>query len=170
MKTQNPDRLVLQWQPLSSASQSSTLKKMIALSALMTMLMTSLQPIASWQKVQRYRMMLPPLIQVTVNLMIIKNPVTVNLLSLPLNNKTALEKLQKLLEKSDDLLNEEMNLNKILADDMKIFSLDLIFFRIVMIHSSLIMRSFPMNFFKGSLILRSSGCLMMIFVWKMIHY
>ena len=38
-------------------------------------------------KGSRYRMMLPPLIQVTVNLMIIKNRVIVNLLSLLLNNK-----------------------------------------------------------------------------------
>ena len=85
----------------------------------MTMLMTSLQPIASWEKVHRYRMMLPHLIQVTVNLMIIKKPSYSKLATIATKQQTALEKLQNLLDRSHDLLNDEMNLTQILTEDVK---------------------------------------------------
>ena len=48
-----------------------------------------------------------------------KKPSYSKLAIIATKQQTALEKLQKLLDKSDDLLNDEMNLNQILADDMK---------------------------------------------------
>ena len=70
--------------------------------------------------------------------------------------QNAMEKIQKLLDKSDDLLDEEMDRSQTLSEDhQKSSSLSMMNFKVVMMPSQLIMRSFPMNFFKGSKILRS---------------
>ena len=66
---------------LSLASPSSTLKKLTPPTSLMKIMMTTLPPIASWKKVQRYSNT-PPLNLVKMNLMRISSPATLNLLRL----------------------------------------------------------------------------------------
>ena len=67
----------------------------------------------------------------------------------------AMEHIQKLLDKSDDLLDAEMTRSQSLIEDIKIFMLSMRNSKVVMKRSQQLMKSFPMIIFKGSKILRN---------------
>ena len=67
----------------------------------------------------------------------------------------AMEHIQKLLDRSDDLLGAEMTRSESLIEDINIFTLSIRNLKIVLILSQRLMKSFPMIIFKGSRILRN---------------
>ena len=67
----------------------------------------------------------------------------------------AMEHIQKLLDKSDDLLDAEMTPSQSLIEDIKIFTLSMRNLKVVMKRSQQFMKSFPMIIFKGSKNLRN---------------
>ena len=78
-----------------------------------------------------------------------------SLLLLPLNNKKALEKVQNMLAKSDDMLGEEMDQSQTLTDNLQ--RLQTKFYNLQSHHTLyyLITRSFLTDIFKESKILSS---------------
>ena len=82
-------------------------------------------------------------------------PSYVKLASLATKQQRALEKVQYMLNKSDDMLGEEMDQSKLWLKVFRDFILSMTPFKIIITLSYLIMRSFLMNFFKESKILRS---------------
>ena len=77
------------------------------------------------------------------------------LAKIAVKQQKAFEKVQNMLDKSDDMLGEEMDRTKTLAEIFRDFSPSLTIFRVIITLSYLVMRSFLMNFFKESQILRS---------------
>ena len=67
----------------------------------------------------------------------------------------AMEHIQKLLDKSDDLLDAEMTRSQSLVEDIKIFMLNMRNLKVVMKRSQQLMKSSPMIIFKGRKILRN---------------
>ena len=67
----------------------------------------------------------------------------------------AMENIQKLLDRSDDLLGAEMTRSESLIEDIKIFMLSMRNLKVVMKLSQQLMKSFPMIIFKGSKIFRN---------------
>ena len=82
-----------------------------------------------------------------MTLIVVPNPATKHLLKL--------EHIQKLLDKSDDLLDAEMTRSQSLIEDIKIFMLSMRNLKVVMKRSQQFMKSFPMIIFKGSKNLRN---------------
>ena len=82
----------------------------------------------------------------------------------------AMEHIQKLLDKSDDLLDAEMTQSQSLIEDIKIFMLSTKSLKVVMSHSQQPMKSFRMIIFRGSKNLRSWERLMKIFKRKTSHF
>ena len=62
----------------------------------------------------------------------------------------AMEQTQKLLDKSDDLLDAEMTRSQSLIEDIKIFMLSMRNLKVDMKRSQQLMKSFPTIIFKGS--------------------
>ena len=77
-------------------------------------------------------------------------PSYVKLASLATKQQRALEKVQYMLNKSDDMLGEEMDQSKALAESLQDFIPSLTPFKINIMLSCLIMRSFLLNVFKES--------------------
>mgnify|MGYP005835981069 CR=1 FL=1 len=67
--------------------------------------------------------------------------------------QNAMEKIQKSLDKSDDMLDEEMDRSQVLYED--VLSQIMMNLKVIMWPSQPNMRSCPMNFFKPSKILRN---------------
>ena len=67
----------------------------------------------------------------------------------------AMEHTQKLLDKSDDLLDAEMTCSQSLVEDIKIFMLSIKNLKVFMRRSEPLMKSSPMIIFKGSKSLRN---------------
>ena len=65
----------------------------------------------------------------------------------------AMEHIQKLLDRSDDLLGAEMTRSESLIEDIKIFTLSMRNLKVFMKRSQQLMKRFPMIIFKGSKIL-----------------
>ena len=82
---------------------------------LTTAMMTTLPPIASWNRVPRYSN-IPPLNQVRMNLMKTSSLV---ILKIAVKQQKALEKVQNMLDKSDDMLGEEMDQTKTLTKNLQ---------------------------------------------------
>ena len=80
-------------------------------------MMTSLPPIASWQKVPRYSN-IPPLNLVDESDEKLK-PSDSKLANIVNKQQKALEMIQNLLYKSDDLLGEELNRTQTLTDKLQ---------------------------------------------------
>ena len=72
------------------------------------------------------------------------------LASLATKQQTALEKVHYMLNKSDDMLGEEMDQSKALAKSLQRLRPSLTPFKVIITLSYLITRSFLMNFFKES--------------------
>ena len=81
-----------------------------------------------------------------------------------------MEHIQKLLDKSDDLLDAEMNQTQSLIEDIKNLRVKYGNLKVVMKLSQPLMESFPMIIFKGSKNLRIWEHLMKIFKRRMIHF
>jgi hypothetical protein len=64
--------------------------------------------------------------------------------------QSAIENIQKLLDKSDDLLDEEMDRSQTCFKNSHVLSQSMMNLKVVMWPSQLHMRSCPMNLFKGS--------------------
>ena len=67
----------------------------------------------------------------------------------------AMEHIQKLLDRSDDLLGAEMTRSESLIEDIKNFMLSIRNLKVIMKLSQQLMKSFPMIIFKGSKNLRN---------------
>ena len=87
-----------------------------------------------------------------MNLVMNLDPSYVKLASLATKQQRALEKVQYMLNKSDDMLGEEMDQSKALAESLvsRDFIPSLTMFKVIITLSYPIMRSFLMNFFKES--------------------
>ena len=81
-----------------------------------------------------------------------------------------MEHIQKLLDKSDDLLDAKVTRTQSLIEDIKIFMLSTKNLKVVMKRSQLLMKSFPTIIFKGSKILRNWGRFMKIFKKRTSHF
>ena len=77
-------------------------------------------------------------------------PIYSKLAKIVVKQQKAFEKVQIMLDKSDDMLGEEMDRTKTLTENLRDFSLSLTTFKVIITLSYLIMRSFLMNFFKES--------------------
>ena len=73
------------------------------------------------------------------------------LAKIAVKQQKAFEKVQNMLEKSDDMLGEEMDRTRTLTEYLQRLKT----FKVIITLSYLIMRSFHMNFFKESKILKS---------------